>query len=104
MKRRSAHREERAARNTRSKAYISLAQQLASVFGAGVYVREDLQSAVCSFVAEMKQGGESGDSVTRAAENLVTEIGANFPASGRTGRILADILALCMAEYYRESA
>ncbi len=99
-----SHREERAARNARSKAYINLAQELASVFGAGVYIKDDLQSAVCSFVSEMKQAGEPGDAVMRAAENLVNEVGVPFPASDRTRMIVADIIAWCMAEFYRESA
>jgi hypothetical protein len=98
------HREERAARNARSKAYITLAQELASVFSAGVYVREDLQSAVCGYVADMKRAGETGDTVVKAAEDLVAEIALRFPASARTRTILADVLTLCMAEYYRESA
>jgi len=98
------HREERAARNARSKASINLATELASVFSAGVYIKEDLQSAICGYVAEMKRAGATGDTVVKAAENLVTEVGVSFPASERTRMILSDILALCMAEYYRESA
>lgn len=98
------HREERAARNARSKASINLATELAAVFSAGVYVKEDLQSAICSYVAEMKKAGETGDTVVKTAESLVTEVGASFPASDRMRMILADVLAWCMAEFYRESA
>jgi hypothetical protein len=98
------HREEREARNARSKAYINLAHELASIFSAGVYTREDLQSAVCSYVSEMKEAGETGDNVVRSAQNLATEVGARFPASGNTGVILSDILTWCLAEYYRETA
>jgi hypothetical protein len=74
------------------------------VFSTGVYIREDLQSAVCSYVGELKQAGESSEAVAKAAEKLVAEIGVSFPASSRTRMLLADILAWCMAEYYRESA
>jgi hypothetical protein len=98
------HRDERAARNARSKASINLATELAAVFSAGVYVKEDLQSAICSYVAEMKKAGETGDTVVKTAESLVAEVGASFPASDRMRMILADVLAWCMAEFYRESA
>ena len=98
------HREEREARNARSKAYINLAHELAAVFSAGVYTKEDLQSAVCSFVAEMKQAGETGDNVVRSAQGLAAEVGARFPESGNTGIILGDLLTWCLAEYYRETA
>jgi len=98
------HREEREARNARSKAYINLAHELAAVFSAGVYTKEDLQSAVCSFVAEMKQAGETGDNVVRSAQSLAAEVGARFPESGNTGIILGDLLTWCLAEYYRETA
>ncbi len=74
--------EQRVARNARSKAQINLAKALASVFSAGVYNKEDLQAAVCTFVSEMKEGGE-------------TE---------RTQILLADMVTWCLAEYYRESA
>lgn len=98
------HREKRAVRNARSKAYINLAHELAAVFSAGVYTKEDLQNAVCSYVAEMKQAGETGEGVARSAQALATEIGERFPASGKTRAILGDILSWCLAEYYRESA
>lgn len=98
------HSEERAARNARSKAYMNLASVLASVFSAGVYTKQELQSAVCTYVAEMKEGGETGDAVVRSALSLVTDVGARFPASARTQLILADMLQWCLAEYYRESA
>jgi hypothetical protein len=96
--------EERVARNARSKAYINLARVLASVFAAGVYNKEDLQSAVCTYVSEMKEGGETGDSVVRGAQGLVNEVGARFPSSERTQVVLADMVTWCLAEYYRESA
>lgn len=98
------HREQRAARNARNNAYMNLAKQLAVVFGAGVYTKEDLQAAVCSFVNDMKNAGESGDAVVKTAQNLVADIGARFPASGRTQAILSDMVTWCLAEYYRESA
>ncbi len=96
--------DERVARNTRSKAHINLAKALASVFAAGVYTKEELQEAVCTYVAEMKDGGETGEGVVRAAQGLVNEIGARFPSSQRTQVLLADMVTWCLAEYYRESA
>ena len=98
------HREERAARNARNTAYMTLAENLATVFGAGVYTKDELQSAVCTYVSDMKNAGESGDDVLKAAQSLVHEIGARFPASGRTQVILDDMVSWCLAEYYRESA
>ena len=97
-------REERAARNAQSKAYISLAKALAAVFSAGVYSKEDLQAAVCTYVSEMKESGETGEGVVRAAQGMVHEIGARFPSSERTQVLLADMVTWCLAEYYRESA
>lgn len=97
-------REQRESRNAKSKAYIDLAKQLAAVFSAGVYTKEDLQSAVCSYVAEMKQAGETGDTVVQTAQRLAAEVGERFPAAGNTQAILGDILTWCLAEYYRESA
>ena len=94
----------RVARNARSKAYINLAKALASVFAAGVYTKDELQAAVCTYVSEMKEGGETGEGVVRAAQGLVNEIGAKFPSSGRTQVLLADMVTWCLAEYYRESA
>jgi hypothetical protein len=96
--------EERIARNARSKAHINLATALATVFSAGVYTKEDLQAAVCTFVSEMKEGGETGEGVVRAAQGLVNEVGARFPSSARTQVLLADMVTWCLAEYYRESA
>ena len=96
--------EQRVARNARSKAHLNLAKALASVFSAGVYNKEDLQAAVCTFVSEMKGGGETGEGVVRAAQGLVNEVGARFPASERTQILLADMVTWCLAEYYRESA
>ena len=96
--------EVRVARNARSKAHMNLAKALASVFTAGVYTKEELQAAVCTYVSEMKEGGETGEGVVRAAQGLVNEIGARFPSSQRTQVVLADMVTWCLAEYYRESA
>ena len=96
--------DERVARNARSKAHINLAKALASVFSAGVYTKEELQAAVCTYVSEMKDGGETGEGVVRAAQGLVNEVGARFPASQRTQVVLSDMVTWCLAEYYRESA
>ncbi len=97
-------RRERASRNAQSKAYINLAKALASVFSAGVYSKEDLQSAVCTYVSEMKEAGETGEGVVRAAQSMVHEIGAHFPSPERTQVLLADMVTWCLAEYYRETA
>jgi len=94
----------RVARNARSKAHMNLAKALASVFTAGVYTKDELQAAVCTYVSEMKEGGETGEGVVRAAQALVNEIGARFPSSQRTQVVLADMVTWCLAEYYRESA
>jgi hypothetical protein len=96
--------ERRVARNARSKAQLNLAKALASVFTAGVYDKAYLQAAVCTFVAEMKEGGETGEGVVRAAQGLVNDVGARFPSSERTQHLLADMVTWCLAEYYRESA
>ena len=96
--------DERFARNARSKAHMNLATALATVFAAGVYTKEDLQAAVCTFVAEMKNGGETGEGVVRLAQGLVNDVGARFPSSERTQILLADMVTWCLAEYYRESA
>jgi len=96
--------EQRVARNARSKAHINLAKALAAVFSAGLYTKDDLQAAVCTFVAEMKEGGETGEGVVRAAQGLVNEVGSRFPSSERTRILLADMVTWCLAEYYRESA
>jgi hypothetical protein len=98
------HSDQRVARNAQSKAYINLAKALASVFAAGVYTKEDLQVAVCTYVSEMKEGGETGEGVVRAAQGLVNEVGSRFPSSERTQVLLADMVTWCLAEYYRESA
>ena len=95
---------ERDARNARSKAHINLAKALAAVFSAGVYTKEDLQAAVCTYVLEMKAGGETGEGVVRGAQGMVHEVGARFPSSERTQVLLADMVTWCLAEYYRESA
>jgi hypothetical protein len=93
-------------RNARaqSKAHMNLAKALAAVFSAGVYSKEDLQAAVCTYVSEMKDAGETGEGVVRAAQSMVHEIGAHFPSSERTEVLLADMVTWCLAEYYRESA
>ena len=96
--------EARVARNARSTAHMNLAKALASVFEAGVYTKEELQAAVCTYVSEMKEGGETGEGVVRAAQRLVNEIGVRFPSSQRTQVVLADMVTWCLAEYYRESA
>jgi hypothetical protein len=96
--------DERVARNARSKAYINLAKALSSVFAAGVYTKENLQAAVCTYVSEMKAGGATGEGVVRAAQELVSEVGARYPSSQRTQIVLADMVTWCLAEYYRESA
>jgi hypothetical protein len=83
---------------------MNLAKALAAVFSAGVYSKEDLQAAVCTYVSEMKDAGETGEGVVRAAQSMVHEIGAHFPASERTEVLLADMVTWCLAEYYRESA
>ncbi|MEA2760732.1 MAG: hypothetical protein QOD47_16 [Gemmatimonadaceae bacterium] len=95
---------ERAARNAQSTAHMNLAKALAAVFSAGVYSKEDLQGAVCTYVSEMKGSGETGEGVVRAAQRMVNEIGARFPSSERTQILLADMVTWCLAEYYRESA
>jgi hypothetical protein len=96
--------DKRVARNASSKAYMNLAAALATVFTAGVYTREELQAAVCTFVSEMKDGGETGEGVVKAAQGLVTEVGSRFPSSERTQMLLADMVSWCLAEYYRETA
>lgn len=96
--------EQRVARNARGKAHMNLAAALATVFSAGVYNKEELQAAVCTYVSEMKDGGETGEGVVRAAQGLVNEVGARFPTSDRTQILLADMVKWCLAEYYRESA
>lgn len=83
---------------------MNLAKALAAVFSAGVYSKEDLQAAVCTYVSEMKDAGETGEGVVRAAQRMVHEIGAHFPSSERTEVLLADMVTWCLAEYYRESA
>ena len=83
---------------------MNLATALATVFSAGVYTKEDLQAAVCTFVSEMKDGGETGEGVVRLAQALVNDVGARFPSSERTQVLLADMVTWCLAEYYRERA
>jgi hypothetical protein len=93
-----------AARNTQSQAHINLAKALAAVFSAGVYKKDDLQAAVCTYVAEMKAGGQSGDGVVLAAQGLGNQVAQRFPHSERTQMLLGDMVTWCLAEYYRESA
>ncbi len=83
---------------------MNLAAALATVFSAGVYTKDELRTAVCTFVSEMKDGGETSEGVVRAARSLVNEVGAHFPPSERTQILLADMVIWCLAEYYRESA
>ena len=83
---------------------MNLAAALATVFSAGVYTKDELRTAVCTFVSEMKDGGETSEGVVRAARSLVNEVGARFPPSERTQILLADMVIWCLAEYYRESA
>ena len=96
--------ERRVVRNAKGKAHMKLATALATVFSAGVYTKEELQNAVCGFVTAMKDGGESGEGVVRAAQGLVNEVGEAFPTSERTQVLLGDMVTWCLAEYYRESA
>jgi hypothetical protein len=100
----SKRNEERLARNARSKADINLAKTIGSVFSSGVYNKEVLQEAVCTYVLEMKESGETGEGVVRAAQGLVNDVGSHFPQSERTQVLLADMVTWCLAEYYRESA
>lgn len=92
------------ARNARSKAHMTLATALATVLSAGVYTKEELQAAVCTFVSEMKDGGATSEGVVREAQGLVKEVSARYPASERTQHLLADMVTWCLAEYYREIA
>ena len=94
--------EARAARNAQSNAHMNLVKALATVFSAGVYTKEDLQAAVCTYVSEMKSGGETGEGVVRAAQGLVKDVGSRFPPSERTHVLLADMVTWCLAEFYRE--
>jgi hypothetical protein len=96
--------DKRVARNASSTAYMNLATALATVFSAGVYTREELQAVVCTFVSEMKDGGETGEGVVKAAQVLVNEVATRFPSSERTQVLLTDMVTWCLAEYYRETA
>ena len=91
-------------RKSAGTAHINLAKSLASVFATGVYNKKELQDAVCVYVSEMKQGGETGEGVVRAVKGLVGEVSGRYPSSERTQVLLADMVAWCLAEYYRESA
>src|SRR5258708_38525852 len=75
--------DQRVARNARSKAHMNLAAALATVFSAGVYTKEDLQAAVSTFVAEMKERRATGEGVVRLAQGLVNEVGARMPSAAR---------------------
>jgi hypothetical protein len=103
-KRNGKRKEQTAARNARSKAHINLAEALSNVFAAGIYTKDELQSAVCTYVADMKHGGETSDTVVRSAQALVSEVGERYPSTERTQVLLADMVTWCLAEYYRESA
>ncbi|MGI8401952.1 MAG: hypothetical protein ACR2NS_10190 [Gemmatimonadaceae bacterium] len=94
---------ERDARNAQREAHINPAKALASVLSAWVYTKEDLQSAVCAYVTEMRASGETGEGVVRCAQGLVHEVGARFSSSERTEMLLGDMVTWCLAEYYRES-
>lgn len=96
-------RDGRATRNSQGEAHINLAKALASVFAAGVYTKQELQAAVCTYVTEMKASGETGEGVVRSAQGLVNEVGARYPSTERTKVLLADMVTWCLAEYYRES-
>jgi hypothetical protein len=52
----------------------------------------------------MKDGGETGEGVVKAAQGLVNEVGKRFPASERTQMLLTDMVSWCLDEYYRETA
>ena len=94
---------ERETRNSQSEAHINLAKALSSVFAAGVYTKQELQTAVCTYVTEMKACGETGEGVVRGAQGLVNEVGERYPSTERTKVLLADMVTWCLAEYYRES-
>ncbi|HEY4733226.1 MAG TPA: hypothetical protein VIH53_01625 [Gemmatimonadaceae bacterium] len=94
----------RAAPDPVGKAHINLAKALTKVFSAGVYNKEELQNAVCTFVSVLKANGETGDGVVRAAHGLGKEIAGRFRPSARTEALLAEMVTWCLAEYYRESA
>lgn len=102
-KRGSKRRGEREARNAQCEAEIGLAKALASVFAAGVYTKDELQAAVCTYVSEMKASGQTGEGVVRSAQGLVNEVGARYPSPERTKVLLGDMVTWCLAEYYRES-
>jgi hypothetical protein len=90
---------EREARNAQGEAEIGLAKALASVFAAGVYTKEELQSAVCTYVSEMKSSGQTGEGVVRSAQGLVNQVGARYPSTERTKVLLGDMVTWCLAEY-----
>ena len=56
---------------------MNLAKALATVFAAGVYTKEELQAAVCTYVSEMKEGGETGEGVVRAAQMIKHAAGSD---------------------------
>jgi hypothetical protein len=99
----SKRKHDREARNAQGEAEINLAKALASVFAAGVYTKDELQSAVCTYVTEMKASGQTGEGVVRSAQGLVNEVGTRYPSSERTKVLLSDMVTWCLAEYYRES-
>jgi hypothetical protein len=101
---RESGRQESATPNAVGTAHIDLAKALTAVFSSGVYNKEELQAAVCTYVSALKHTGETGDGVVRATQGLVTEIGTRFSASDRAVVLLADMVSWCLAEYYRESA
>ena len=95
---------QRAARNAAGKAHINLAKTLGSVFSAGVYTKEELQAAVCTFVSEIKQNNKTKKNIIHTAQGVVRDVAERFPSSERTRMLLADMVTWCLAEYYRESA
>jgi hypothetical protein len=103
-KRGSKRKDDREARNAQGAAEIGLAKALATVFAAGVYTKDELQAAVCTYVTEMKASGQTGEGVVRSAQGLVNEVGAHYPSTERTKVLLGDMVTWCLAEYYRESA
>jgi len=94
---------EREARNAQREAELHLAKAVASVFAAGVYTKDELQAAVCTYVSEMKASGQTGEGVVRSAQGLVNEVGTRYPSTERTKVLLSDMVTWCLAEYYRES-
>jgi len=94
----------KAASDPVGKAHAELAKALTKVFSAGVYNKEELQTAVCAYVSVLKANGETGDGIVGAAQGLGREIAGQFRPSARTQTLLDEIVTWCLAEFYRESA